>query len=88
MKWLTGVKGGSQGVILIHHGNAIDNMMPFLLQALDRYKMTDAFYEIVHGCVDCKAIAADLPEMKEQGLSMLSLLRRGEFVRIFMYRAF
>jgi maternal-effect protein exuperantia len=76
MEWLEAVKGDSKGIILIHHGNTIDNMMPQLLQALDRYKMTDAFYGIIHGCVNLKNIGTDHPQMNERSLSMISFLRR------------
>jgi len=73
--WLKKVKGNCRGVILVHHGNVVDNMMPFLMEALERYKMTEEFFDVVCGTINCRTRAAELPELKKSACSMRSLLK-------------
>jgi len=53
IEWLKEAKGESDGLILLYHDNNKQNVTPFLIEALERYKMSEEFFKIVKGFVNC-----------------------------------
>jgi len=78
LDWLSEVKGDSQGVILAFHDKSTGGVMPFMLEVLKQYKMTDGFLGIVKGFVNCSTVASARLENKADTLTLKFLLREGE----------
>jgi hypothetical protein len=78
LAWLEEVKGSSDGIILAYHDNDKHNVIPFLMETLAQYKMTEAFFDLVKGFINCYAVASTLEELKERSMTLRSLLRKGK----------
>lgn len=78
MEWLKEVKGSSDGVLLGFHDNKNQAVTPFLMEALERYKMTDDFFDIVKGFVCAQVIAEDHLDENENAtpVSLKGLAKR------------
>jgi len=76
IQWLKEMKGESQGIILAFHDVTSNKATPFLMEALDRYNMTDEFFDVVKGFVNCCTLAAAHPDLQGKSLSLYSLARR------------
>ncbi|CAG7716876.1 unnamed protein product [Allacma fusca] len=76
IEWLSQQKGNSEGVVLAYHDNGLSKVTPFLMEALERYKLTDEFFKSVKGFVNCCNIASSHPDVKGRSLALRSLARR------------
>jgi len=76
LEWLKEAKGENEGVLLAFHDNNRENVTPFLMEALERYKMTDDFFKSVHGFVNVCSYAGDQEESKEKAVTLRALCRR------------
>lgn len=76
MAWLEQQKGSSEGVILAYHDSGSDKLTPFLMEALERYKLTEQFFTHVKGFVNVSSVAATQPDIKGRSLTLRSLARR------------
>jgi hypothetical protein len=79
IKWLTEqvIKGSSsQGIILAFHDSGADKVTPYLIEALERYQLTEEFFKIVKGFVNCTTVASTHPDIKGRSLALRSLARR------------
>lgn len=76
MDWLKEVKGSSDGVLLGFHDNKNQAVTPFLMEALERYKMTDEFFEVVKGFVCAQVVAEERLEEKSKPVSLKGLAKR------------
>jgi hypothetical protein len=76
IQWLSEQKGSSEGVVLAYHDNGMSKVTPFLMEALERYKLTDEFFKYVKGFVNCCNIASSHPDVKGRSLALRSLARR------------
>ena len=80
ISWLNEQKGQSEGVILAYHDSGVDRVTPFLMEALERYKLTDEFFKTVRGFVNCATLASTHPDVKGKSLALRSLARRRKFL--------
>jgi len=78
LKWLEGTKGaGNDGIILaFHDASGRDGLTPYLLTALQKYKLMDQFTEIVKGFCNICNVAAAQEELKGKSLTFRNLGRR------------
>ncbi|CAL8082442.1 unnamed protein product [Orchesella dallaii] len=76
MDWLKEVKGTSDGILLAFHDNKNQTVTPFLMGALERYKMTDDFFEIVKGFVCCQDVTDVNPEFQGKPVTIRALAKR------------
>jgi len=76
MDWLKEIKGTSDGLLLAFHDNKNQTVTPFLMGALERYKMTDDFFQIVKGFVCCQDVTEDNPELKMKPVTIRALAKR------------
>ncbi|CAL8088490.1 unnamed protein product [Orchesella dallaii] len=76
MDWLKEIKGTSDGLLLAFHDNKNQTVTPFLMGALERYKMTDDFFQIVKGFVCCQDVADDNPELKTKPVTIRALAKK------------
>jgi len=76
MEWLKEIKGTSDGLLLAFHDNKNQTVTPFLMGALERYKMTDDFFKVVKGFVCCQDVAEDNPDHKAKPITIRALAKR------------
>lgn len=81
MQWLKEAKGESDGIILAYHDNNRETVTPFLLAALNRYKITDDFFNMVPGFLNVEKLAQDISsepdsELKGKDLSLRALCKQ------------
>jgi len=76
MEWLKEVKGTSDGLLLGFHDNKNQAVVPFLMEALERYKMTDEFFQIVKGFVCAQVVAEEHLEENSKPVSLKGLAKR------------
>jgi len=77
IEWLKKISADKpDGVILAYHDNHVSNIVPFFMEALRRYKLTDDFFAVVKGFVNSHPIAMDHLEQKDRSISLRSLLRK------------
>jgi len=78
--WLEEVKGSSDGIIMVYHDNNMHNVIPFMLDTLEQYKMTESFFKLCKGFVNLCSVASTLPELKDHSMSLRSLLRQRKYL--------
>jgi len=61
---------------VVYHDNNSRNVTPFLLESLERFKLTDEFFETVKGFASCYDIAAAQPDLKSRVLTLRALSQR------------
>jgi hypothetical protein len=76
MDWLKEVKGRTDGVLLAFHDNNRDQVTPFLMDALMKYKLADQFFEIVSGFVNVCKYAEKHEETKKRSVALRTLCGR------------
>jgi len=63
LDWLKEMKGSSDGIILAYHDHKMGNIPFFLRKAVQEYKLTEEYAEIVKGVINC---AKPLPPLKDE----------------------
>ncbi len=77
MQWLKETKGDdSDGILLAYHDNNREAITSFLLEALNRYKLTDDLFNIVVGFVNVEKLAEEISEEPESELKGKNLTLR------------
>jgi len=75
LEWLKEAKGDSDGILLAFHDNNKEILTPFLLEALNRYKIGDDFFKMVAGFVNIANFVAEKNDLKEHGATLRSLCK-------------
>ena len=78
--WLKEQRGGEENpkVTIAYHDRRSDRVTPFLIEALQKYKLEDDFFSVVKGFVNLSSMVADIPEHKGRSLALPNLAKRGD----------
>jgi len=77
IEWMKKVSADNpDGIILAYHDNHVNDIVPFFMEALRRFRLSDDFFAVVKGFVNSHTIAMDHLEQKDRPISLRSLLRK------------
>jgi len=77
LDWLKEMKGSSDGIILAHHDHKYGNIPFFMMKAVQEYKLTEQFNDIVKGVVNCAKPMDEVKENTDEGEKVLKEKKPG-----------